>query len=266
MATTKKTKRSLEKALQERPIDEQTPISENPAAQAAGLRARTEARVRKYREDAVLRESKKEEAEEKESAGNEPLREPPKLERKPTLPVDDEDSVQYEPRQQRLPIWQRRTEALRERGVTSRDLFGGNPWYIDAPAATKKNCHFLWMSDIMWQKRPMLPGFRWDIYQPVTKELEQELGIKLATKNRTSDGVGRVGEDAFLVWAPKELVLEQDEIFLEGSRIAERMKAEHARFREGVSGPVATGDATGPTGEVVVTNDAAELAEAQARQ
>lgn len=161
----------------------------------------------------------------------------------------------------RIPLWKKQTDILRSKGTTPRDLYESDPFYVYKPPHVARHVRLLWMSDPVWQKRPVLPGFRYDIYQPVTEDVMSELGLKPATKDRTVDGVPKVGMDAFLVWAPEEIAHEQDQIFLRGANIVEQMAAAKNSLEEKFRG-----QDQGAVGDVIVADSPEQLIAAEERQ
>lgn len=138
-----------------------------------------------------------------------------------------------------IPLWNKRAEILRARGTTPRNLYEGDPFHItgyEPGSIAKKHVRLLWMSDPIAERKPILPGFRADIFEPVTEAVAKELGIQPNTKERTIDGVYKVGRDAFLVWAPEVIAKEMDDILLRGARAAEAMVAVKEKFISQIPG------------------------------
>lgn len=161
----------------------------------------------------------------------------------------------------RMRIWEKRMADLEARGTTPRDLYERDPFYVDAPPEVKKNVRFLWMSEIFAERRPICRGFQHDLYQPVTQEIMDEMGIKVDTRDRTPAGVPKVGFDAFLVWAPEEAAKQQDEIFLRGAKVRELMQERQDSIEEKFKG-----SHQGRIGSVEVPESFEELQEAETRQ
>lgn len=165
-------------------------------------------------------------------------------------------------RKQNVPIWDRRAALLRERGTTPRNLYDGDVFKIKKPPSVAKNVRFWWASEPFWKKRPVCPGFRYDIWEPVTKEVAEEMGIEvLGTKDFTPDGVYKAGHDAFLMWAPEAIAKEYDEIVLRGADTKALMKAANEEINEKLAG-----EDSRPIGSIVVTHSEQELAEAEQRE
>ena len=162
-------------------------------------------------------------------------------------------------------LWDRKVEAMRSNGTTPRDLYERDPFAIDAPDDVKKHVGFLWMSDLFLKMSPMCHGFNRGIYEPVTPEVEKELGITVLSRDRTPDGVPRVGMDATLYWAPRELLNEQDKVLLSGAHVNARQKAEKRRHdRERLASALHSPDAV--IGDAVSASSAEELAQAALEQ
>lgn len=161
----------------------------------------------------------------------------------------------------RMRIWEKRTAELQARGTTPRDLYERDPFYVEAPKEVKKNVRFLWMSDIFAERRPICRGFQHDLYQPVTPEVMEEMGIKVGTNDRTPAGVPKAGFDAFLTWAPEELAKQQDEVFLRGAKVPELMRQNQERIAEKFKG-----DHQGAIGSAEALENFEELQEAETRQ
>ena len=166
------------------------------------------------------------------------------IERTPAVEPPSGTPRVIERRDQVLPMWETRSQALRENHTTPRDLFATDWAKIDAPDEVKKNVRFLWMSEIIIRKRPILPGFAYEIYQPVTEDVMKQFQIKVHTNDRTPEGVPKAGMDAILYWAPEDMAKQQDDVFLEGSRVAEMMarrQKEHSGSTEGAIGSIVEG-------------------------
>lgn len=161
-----------------------------------------------------------------------------------------------------MPIWKRRAAMLKRKGTTPRNLFEGTPFHIDMPDRIKPHVRFLWMSDIMNQKRPILPTFSFDVWQPVTQDVAKELGIEnsLHTNDLTPEGVPKVG-DAFLMWAPEEICKEADKIARSGADAVAAMRRQSDSFRQHAKGRYSEG-----IGDVTVTHDAEEIDEEEQRR
>lgn len=164
-------------------------------------------------------------------------------------------------RKQNLPIWKRREEFLRERGTTPRNLYDTDILAIKAPDSVKKNVRFLWASEPLWRNRPILPGFRYDIWEPVTKAVAEEMGIEVATRDFTPEGTYKAGHDAFLMWAPESVAREYDEYVARGADAKTLMRAAEAELNEKLEGQNSKS-----IGSILVTNSEKELAEAEARE
>ena len=181
----------------------------------------------------------------------------------PTKEKDEKDPKIFEEQQDKVMLWDRQAELLREAGTAPRDLYGvHDPFFVNGYDEIKSKVRLLWMSDIFAERRPLCPGFAHDIYKPVTPEIAQELGIKPLSKQQRDDGVPKVGFDAFLCWAPEELAVEQDEVMLRGARVADQMMAR----QKDLEGHMVQGPQTGLIGDVNVANSEQELQTAETRQ
>lgn len=193
----------------------------------------------------------------------EPLKEDPvKTEPAKVEPVKVQPAKQV-PKRGKLPWWARRSEELQKRGTTPRDLFEHDWSTVEAPDEVKKNVRFLWMSDIIWKKRPILTGFNYDIWTPVDETMMKEMGIKTPfARDRTPEGVPRAGMDAFLVCAPEDIARQTDEIFAQGARTDEMMKrhADEATEKMARDGIGVIG------GGAKVSKDIGEIHEAEAKE
>ena len=146
----------------------------------------------------------------------------------------------------KLKPWERRANMLRKSGTTPRDVLNHDWTYIKKSAEVERNCRFLWMSDIMYQKRLPLPGFVWEIWQPVDAKFLEETGIETPyARTRTAEGTPRCG-DAFLMWAPKEMAEQCDQWEKEQS-FANRMKSATAELEKQSKGM----NNAGPTEQVL---------------
>ena len=165
-----------------------------------------------------------------------------------------------ESRSQNLKIWDRRTQALRSSGMTPSNFTEEDPFYVSGPKELMAKVRFLWISDIIMRKNPILTGWKISIYEPVTKAIAEEMRLEVRTNDFTPDGAFRAG-DAVLHWTPEEVAKEHDLLFLRGANtksVAERASAEF-QAEVGQSGGV-------PMGNITVTADANEMAEAEQRQ
>jgi hypothetical protein len=123
----------------------------------------------------------------------------------------------------RQPYWSRRTAIMRETGTTPRDLYEEDPFIVDGPDEVMKNMQFSWISDIIRRKRPILSNYSHDIWEPVTPEIFEELGIKVRTKDRTPEGVPKIGADAALFCCPTEIWQEQFDLMMASHRGVKQM-------------------------------------------
>lgn len=168
-----------------------------------------------------------------------------------------------EPRDQHLPIWDRKIRAMEARGTTPRDLFDKDPFGYEMSEAAKEHVTLWWASDIILKRRPFLRGFNYDLYEPVTDKEVEEFGLKLNTKDRTPEGYFRVGNDAILYWAPKKLRDEQMK-YMRGPTLRERMEQQRGELKERMMRERLRtgGDGTGPMqGELIVSKDINEVRE-----
>lgn len=156
-------------------------------------------------------------------------------------------------------LWDRRVEMLRSTSTTPRDLFETDVFETHMPPGTRRHVGLLWISEIIERKHPPLTGWMQDLYQPVTPEVMEELGITVRTKDRTPEGVPKAGTDAVLYWAPKELLKEQDEILLRGNKPSERLH----ELEDEMTGVIRRDnrDGSGTFGRFAVSRDLREVAE-----
>lgn len=172
-----------------------------------------------------------------------------------------EEKPKVELREQNLPLWDRKIKIMEERGTTPNDLFDTDPQHIECPDVVKENVSFWWASDIILTRRPWLPGFNYELYEPVTETEIKEWGLKLNTKDRTPEGIPRIGSDMYLYWAPKKLRDQQMKL-MRGPSLQERMQKQAHELRERMAKDKLgqAGDGTGPLGsELVISNDPRDL-------
>lgn len=171
----------------------------------------------------------------------------------------------------RLPLWQRRANALRQSGTVPRDMFTRDVSRVRCNkcgnqfnAKTREgqwlcphlgpHVRFLWMGDRMWERKLGITGYNYAIWQPVTEKVLQELDVSVDVTARTSEGVPRWGSDLFLVWAPEDIAKQYDELCAEGSRANEMLM----RRQQELAGEMVTAsdlgvtDGTGPIGDISV--------------
>lgn len=162
--------------------------------------------------------------------------------------------------EKKVKLWDKRVEVMREAHTTPRDIYERNILAVHSRnKEVRKNVRFLWISDIMLKNRPMLTGFSWDLYQPVTRELADEFELELETNQLNADGVIKAGADANLYWAPEELCQEQDRIMR-----GEPFRVTSQRAQEQLDDSIRLADAN-PIGEVVHSKDWREIEEAANR-
>jgi hypothetical protein len=123
----------------------------------------------------------------------------------------------------RQPYWSRRAAIMRDTGTTGRDLFESDPFIVEGPEEVMRNMSFCWMSDIIVRKHPILTNYSYDIWEPVTPELFEELGISVRTRDRTPEGVPKVGYDASLYCCPTEIAKEQFETMMKPHQDIKKM-------------------------------------------
>jgi hypothetical protein len=166
------------------------------------------------------------------------------------------------PAKGKLPYWKRRSKILKDRGTTPRDLYGRdtNPFEVMGPPETMKNVHFFWNSDIMHQKNLPLPGFNKGMYEAVTPDLMEELGITVRTKDRTPDGVPKVGQDAWLTCCPMDMWKDQEKI-QRGKPLKDILEDEQ---KESESKMARDGEMTKPIGGQDVSRDIHEINQTEA--
>jgi len=100
-------------------------------------------------------------------------------------------------------LWDRRMEILRREGTLPRDFLENDPFYVDMNPEAKKHVTLIWISDLIAKTQMVLPGWRKEVYEPVTPEVAEEFGIRPRVKTTTPDGVPKAGFDMVLHWAPK---------------------------------------------------------------
>jgi len=141
-----------------------------------------------------------------------------------------------DPTDGRGKLWERRSAQLaKDRGTTARDAINPSILFVAAPQEVMDNVEFCWMSDIFLARRPLCPGFEWDLYKPVTPDVAKELRVRTNTQDHTPDGLIRAGHDALLYWAPKKEVLEMRKR-MRGPSVQERMQAQRKEYEGKVRG------------------------------
>ncbi len=149
-----------------------------------------------------------------------------------------------------IPLWDKRIEAMRAKHTTPRDIYERDILKVSSRSSdVTRNVRFLWISDIMLKKKPMLTGFSWHLYQPVTQKVAEEFELELETNDVSPEGVYRAGADANLYWAPEKLCQEQDRV-MRGEPFVATSKHEEERL----DGEIRSMGAE-PVGEVVHTKD-----------
>jgi len=100
----------------------------------------------------------------------------------------------------------RETNASFERmGTTPRDLAENRPDFWSAPPAIRQHIEVIFMSDAMIARRPMLTGFPWHIWSPVTKEIVELYGLEFQTTDRKPSGQPIYGMDMSAFWTTREM-------------------------------------------------------------
>lgn len=161
-----------------------------------------------------------------------------------------------------LPLWERRKRILEETKTTPRDFLEGTPWLVEFKhRETARHVRLRWMSDGLWKKHPVLPGHRLDIWEPVTEKIGEELGLRVFSKELTPEGIYKVSPDAFLMWCPEEIAAEQDAVQRELMDVKKLFQKGKKRIKEKFRGRN-----TGHIGNVTVSSDPEEIAEAEARE
>lgn len=96
-------------------------------------------------------------------------------------------------------------ERFEREGTTPRDLFEHQPDTWSAPDAVRPHIEVIFISDIMVQKRPMLQLFPWHIWEPVTPEVIENLGLVFRTVDRRPNGQPSYGMDMSAYWTTRKL-------------------------------------------------------------
>ena len=138
--------------------------------------------------------------------------------------------------QDKVP-WLRRIEAAKKNTTQPRDLFESDSvWKVDMPDEVKAHIRVNWLSDWIIQHKPIMPGFVYDSWRPVTPEVMEDFQIKVHTETRTAEGVPKIGMDAVLYWCLEEHAKQMDEYQRRGAHVADKLKTEKRRMKEQMGG------------------------------
>ena len=119
---------------------------------------------------------------------------------------------------------------MRRDGTTPRDIFEGSPEYFTGPSEVLRAIRIQWMSDILWQRRPIMPGYNWAMWKKLTGDLVERFQLKFNTKQRDpQDGTPRYGSDMFAVWCPEVIWQQQVDVFKRNSMGAPYETSEGAK-------------------------------------
>lgn len=147
--------------------------------------------------------------------------------------------------------WLRRIENARKTTTEPRDLFETNAvWKVDMPPEVKAHIRVNWLSDWIIQHKPIMPGFVYDAWQPVTPEVMKDFQITVHTETRTPEGVPKIGLDAVLYWCLEEHAKQMDEYQRRGAHIADKLKTERRRMKEQMGGMLIGDVRTGTREEI----------------
>jgi len=160
------------------------------------------------------------------------------------------------------PLWDRQEAILRSRGSTPRDFFEHDIFQVDAPEEVKRNIRFVWLSDIILRGRAILPGFRMDMYAPVTPDVMEELNLKVRTLDRTAEGIPRAGHDAVLYYVPETIAKEMDDYWKRQANLRSLPAQQKARLQSGL----AESQQTRTIGDLEIVERESDLEEAEQRQ
>lgn len=148
--------------------------------------------------------------------------------------------------------WMRRIESAKVDMTSPRDMFSNDKvWMWDVPPHIKQYIRLNWISDWIIQNKPLMPGFIYDNWKPVTPEVMEDFQIKVFTDTRTPEGVPKVGLDAVLYWCPEDYAKEMDEFGRRGARVIENLKTEKRRMKEKFAGMMIGDVRTGTQEEMV---------------
>lgn len=163
----------------------------------------------------------------------------------------------------RVKLWDRQAEMLKSKVTTSRNTFAETPMWVDIPDEVAKHIEVHWDSTDRETRRPVLPGYPGEIWQPVTEEVAKELGITPLTTDKTPDGTYKVGFDAILKWAPRKTLALHRARVKKPSAI-EILKGRKREFQETIRKDEA--GASAPIGDITMPGSPEDLVRAEALQ
>jgi hypothetical protein len=147
--------------------------------------------------------------------------------------------------------WMRRIEVARRDMTSPRDMFASDKvWTWKVPSHITDRVRFNWLSDWMIHNKPMMPGFVYDNWKPVTPEVMKDFEMTVFTEQRTAEGIPKVGLDAILYWCPEDLAQEMDKVMQRGAHVADSMKTEKRRMKEAFEGRMIGDVRTGTEEEI----------------
>lgn len=148
-----------------------------------------------------------------------------------------------------------KVEALGYDETTPRDFYEKGVLTWEAPEETKKHIHVFFDSELRERRNPVLPTFDANLYEPLTKELADELGIKVPYGRWTDQGHMKVGHDAIVKIAPKRIMDDRRSALSKRHKIAERMRKHEEFYRDqalAVNKRGRNGEATMPIGDIQI--------------
>jgi hypothetical protein len=137
-----------------------------------------------------------------------------------------------------------------------RDFFERNPLDWSAPEETKRHVHVFFDSEYREQRNPILPTFDAQIYEPLTKDRAEELGIVVPAGRWTEQGYLKVGHDAIVKIAPRRIVDSRDKMLAERYDITRRMRKHEETYRiqaQAIAGKSSGGEDTMAFGDINVS-------------
>jgi hypothetical protein len=147
--------------------------------------------------------------------------------------------------------WLRRIENARKTTTEPRDLFENDSvWRVDMPPEVKAHIRVNWLSDWIIQHKPIMPGFVYESWSPVTPEVMKDFQITVHTETRTAEGVPKIGLDAVLYWCLEEHAKQMDEYQRRGAHIGDKLKTERRRMKEQMGGMLIGDVKTGTQEEI----------------
>ncbi len=148
-----------------------------------------------------------------------------------------------------------KVEALGYDHTVPRDYYERGVLTWDAPEETKEHIHVFFDSELREQRNPVLPTFDANLYEPLTKDLAEDLGIKVPYGRWTETGHMKVGHDAIVKIAPKKIMDARRKDLSSRHKIAERMRKHEEFYREqalSVNRKGRNGEATMPIGDIQI--------------